>query len=177
MSAHHSRHDNNDTDNMSILTESYRIPRITGARRQITVTANFSSKQVPLFALVPWCSVSSRSIAQPVFVIQDTQLKVYADIWPRDPTPELAGVCDCFAFHLCLGFLTIVLLNCQLPQFPASIHKKYLNYLWEIELLRLFVSIFIHLKLEVLTQFPASNDEKYYIFLKNRPLSVRIVCP
>ena len=30
----------------------------------------------------------------------------------------------------------------------------------------LFVCVFIHLKLELLTQFPASNDEKYLIYGK-----------
>ena len=33
------------------------------------------------------------------------------------------------------------------------------------------VGIFRHLKLELLTQFPASNDEKYFYLRKNRHLS------
>ena len=33
-------------------------------------------------------------------------------------------------------------------------------------MLNCFNCIFRHLKMELLTQFPASNDEKYYYFLK-----------
>ena len=43
--------------------------------------------------------------------------------------------------YFCIGILTLVLLNC----------------------LKLF---FIHFKLELLTQFPASNDEKYFYLWK-----------
>ena len=39
----------------------------------------------------------------------------------------------------------------------------------------LFAFIFRHLKLELLTQFPASNDEKYLYSWKNRHLQYQII--
>ena len=34
----------------------------------------------------------------------------------------------------------------------------------------------IHLKLELLPQFPASNDKKYFIFMKNSHIPNLIIC-
>ena len=40
------------------------------------------------------------------------------------------------------------------------------NWLLTLVLLNCLNFIFRHLKLELLTQFPAANDEKYFYFLK-----------
>ena len=49
------------------------------------------------------------------------------------------NIWDVLKIRITPAYLTLVLLNC-------------------------FNCIFHHLKLELLTQFPASNDEKYYYF-------------
>ena len=42
-------------------------------------------------------------------------------------------------------------------------------------LLKWLLLFFIHSKLTLLTQFPASNDEKYYYLKKNRHLQYEII--
>ena len=54
------------------------------------------------------------------------------------------------------------IINEYMVYYGSSMHIQYLT----LVLLNCFNCIFRHLKLELLTQFPASNDEKYYYFWK-----------
>ena len=71
---------------------------------------------------------------------------------------KFAKQCYVIIFYKNASFINMLSRTESLHVYP----NKYSTYILTLVLLNCFNYIFRHLKLEWLTQFPASNDEKYY---------------